>query len=49
DGQAHVQAGAGIVIDSNPKHEYKESLKKARALWHALELSEEELSSKLNS
>ncbi|ERN53550.1 aminodeoxychorismate synthase, component I [Alkalihalophilus marmarensis] len=49
EGQAHVQAGAGIVIDSNPKHEYKESLKKARALWHALELSEEELSSKLNS
>ncbi len=28
DGQAHVQAGAGIVIDSNPKNEYKESLKK---------------------
>src|SRR5690606_37262360 len=35
DGQAHVQAGAGIVIDSNPKNEYKESLKKAIALWKA--------------
>ncbi len=40
DGQAHVQAGAGIVIDSNPIYEYKESLKKARALWKAKELAE---------
>ncbi len=40
EGQAHVQAGAGIVIDSNPKYEYKESLKKARALWKAKELAE---------
>jgi para-aminobenzoate synthetase component I len=43
DGHAHVQAGAGIVIDSNPAWEYEESLKKARALWRAKELSEEEL------
>ncbi|WP_152966703.1 aminodeoxychorismate synthase, component I [Sporosarcina globispora] len=41
DGQAHVQAGAGIVIDSNPKNEYKESLKKAIALWKAKELAEQ--------
>ncbi|GAF14253.1 para-aminobenzoate synthase, aminase component [Bacillus sp. JCM 19045] len=40
DGQAYVQAGAGIVIDSNPVQEYKESIKKARALWHAYELAE---------
>lgn len=40
DGKAHVQAGAGIVIDSNPKHEYKESLKKAAALWKAKEMAE---------
>ncbi|MBO9131321.1 anthranilate synthase component I [Bacillus sp. 165] len=40
NGQAHVQAGAGIVIDSNPKNEYKESLKKAIALWRAKESSE---------
>lgn len=40
DGMAHVQAGAGIVIDSNPKHEYKESLKKATALWKAKEMAE---------
>ncbi|MGZ4160532.1 MAG: aminodeoxychorismate synthase, component I [Neobacillus sp.] len=41
EGKAHVQAGAGIVIDSNPKHEYKESLKKAAALWKAKEMAEE--------
>ncbi|MFL6517555.1 MAG: aminodeoxychorismate synthase, component I [Bacillus sp. (in: firmicutes)] len=40
DGMAHVQAGAGIVIDSNPKHEYKESMKKAAALWKAKEMAE---------
>jgi para-aminobenzoate synthetase component 1 len=43
DGLAHVQAGAGIVIDSHPKYEYKECLKKAFALWKAKELSEVEL------
>jgi len=41
DGMAHVQAGAGIVIDSEPEAEYAESLKKAEALWKALELSEQ--------
>ncbi|WP_456272803.1 aminodeoxychorismate synthase, component I [Bacillus sp. AK031] len=40
NGQAHIQAGAGVVIDSNPKHEYKESLKKAKAVWKAKELAE---------
>jgi para-aminobenzoate synthetase component I len=40
DGLAHVQAGAGIVIDSSPKNEYKESLKKAIALWKAKEKAE---------
>ena len=40
NGMGHVQAGAGIVIDSNPKHEYKESLKKAAALWRAKEMAE---------
>lgn len=42
EGTAHIQAGAGIVIDSEPAHEYKESLKKARALWKAKELAETE-------
>lgn len=40
DGVAHVQAGAGIVIDSIPANEYKESLKKGAALWKAKELAE---------
>lgn len=40
DGQAYVQAGAGIVIDSVPEREYKESLSKAKALWQAVEYSE---------
>lgn len=40
DQKAHVQAGAGIVIDSHPKNEYKESLKKALALWKAKDLAE---------
>ncbi len=40
DGVAHVQAGAGIVIDSIPVNEYKESLKKGAALWRAKEQAE---------
>ncbi|PSL40302.1 anthranilate synthase component I [Planomicrobium soli] len=32
DGQVHVQAGAGIVYDSNPQAEYEETLHKARSL-----------------
>ncbi|KIL52478.1 anthranilate synthase component I family protein [Jeotgalibacillus campisalis] len=40
NGVGHVQAGAGVVIDSHPKREYKESLKKAQALWHANDLAE---------
>ncbi|MFP3415803.1 chorismate-binding protein, partial [Bacillus sp. SIMBA_074] len=46
DGVAHVQAGAGIVIDSTPEAEYRESLKKAEALWKALELCEQRMSKK---
>ena len=36
DGCAHVQAGAGIVIDSRPAAEYEETLAKARALLKVL-------------
>lgn len=38
----HIQAGAGIVIDSIPENEYLESLNKAEALWRAVESSEKE-------
>jgi anthranilate synthase component 1 len=40
DGVARVQAGAGIVADSNPAAEYEETRDKARALLQALELAE---------
>ena len=36
-GIGHVQAGAGIVIDSDPAREYTESLNKAKALWKAVQ------------
>ncbi len=39
-GRAYVQAGAGIVIDSNPTAEYEETRDKARALIRALELAQ---------
>jgi anthranilate/para-aminobenzoate synthase component I len=36
NGYAYVQAGAGIVADSDPEREYHETLKKAEALVKAL-------------
>ena len=39
DGMIHVQAGAGIVADSDPQREYEETRNKARALFRALELA----------
>src|SRR6267142_3949193 len=39
-GKAYVQAGAGIVMDSNPAAEYDETRDKARALLRALELAQ---------
>jgi para-aminobenzoate synthetase component 1 len=40
NGMAHIQAGAGIVIDSSPENEYIESLNKAKALWQAKAMAE---------
>ena len=40
EGRAFVQAGAGIVMDSNPTAEYEETRDKARALLGALELAQ---------
>ena len=37
DGRVYIQAGAGIVADSDPDREYSESLKKAEALMKTLE------------
>jgi len=38
--KAVIQAGAGIVADSDPKKEYQETLNKARGMLQALGLSE---------
>ena len=40
NGRAYVQAGAGIVADSNPTAEYEETRDKARAVIQALELAQ---------
>ena len=40
NGRAYVQAGAGIVADSNPAAEYEETRDKARAVTQALELAQ---------
>jgi anthranilate synthase component 1 len=40
DGRAEIQAGAGIVADSDPLSEYEECVNKARALIRAVELAE---------
>lgn len=41
DGLAHIQAGAGIVNDSQPELEYKETVNKARGMIKALNLAED--------
>ena len=40
EGTAYVQAGAGIVLDSDPAAEYEETLNKARALLRAAAMVE---------
>ena len=40
-GQAHVQAGAGIVADSVPALEWEETLNKRRAMFKAVALAEQ--------
>jgi anthranilate synthase component I len=35
DGQLHVQAGAGVVADSDPQSEWNETMSKARAVMRA--------------
>ncbi len=40
DGTAYVQAGAGIVADSDPQMEYQETLNKARGILKAIEITE---------
>ena len=39
DGVVYVQAGCGVVADSDPRAEYEETLNKAKALISAIELT----------
>lgn len=48
DGQLHVQAGAGIVADSDPDAEWHETLNKARAVIRAAEIAETGLDTRLD-
>jgi len=40
DGKAWVQAGAGIVYDSDPQSEYEECVRKSRSVFAAIEMAE---------
>jgi len=42
-GKVYVQAGAGIVADSEPEKEYEETLNKAQAIFRAIQLAKEGL------
>jgi len=38
DNKVYIQAGAGVVADSVPEYEWKETLSKARALFSAVDM-----------
>jgi anthranilate synthase component 1 len=40
DGELYIQAGAGVVFDSDPQSEWEETLNKARAIFRAAALAE---------
>ena len=42
-GKIYIQAGAGIVADSDPTSEYQETLNKSKAMLRAVELTEARL------
>ena len=48
DRKLHVQAGAGIVADSDPDSEWTETLNKARAVLRAAELAEQGLDTRID-
>jgi len=41
--KAYIQAGAGIVADSDPENEYMETVSKAKGMFKAIEMAENEL------
>ncbi|MGE0557066.1 MAG: anthranilate synthase component I [Burkholderiales bacterium] len=48
DGRLHVQAGGGVVADSQPEAEWQETQSKARALLRAAEIAEAGLDTRLD-
>ncbi|MCE5252183.1 anthranilate synthase component I [bacterium] len=40
NGKAYIQAGAGIVADSDPESEYQECVNKAMAMFRAIDMAE---------
>ena len=40
----HLQAGAGVVLDSDPASEWQETISKASALGRAIDLAEQAFS-----
>lgn len=40
DGQLHIQAGAGVVYDSQPRLEWMETMNKGRAVFRAVAMAE---------
>jgi anthranilate synthase component 1 len=40
-GKVYVQAGGGVVADSDPAAEYQETINKARALLRAIAVAEQ--------
>ena len=40
EGKAYIQAGGGIVADSQPEREFQETVNKSRALMKAIEMAE---------
>lgn len=49
DGKLHVQAGGGVVADSQPEAEWQETQSKARALLRAAEIAEAGLDTRLDT
>jgi anthranilate synthase component 1 len=47
DQQLHIQAGAGVVADSQPHLEWKETMNKARAIFKAAAMVQEKVAQKM--
>lgn len=47
DQQLHIQAGAGVVADSQPRLEWKETMNKARAVFRAASMVQTKIDSSL--